>query len=178
MALGSSLLEVEGLKKLMSESYVQILPQQSGDGSEDDGGYTRGVREMTRLGGGAAASPSPPGSPLAQPLLEKTGDDGYRRRPEGYLFPNWWFVCMAAPSILPGIFSTAFQSIVWPVAVANMAGFSDKAFVFAACGQVAMVMLAKIQTLTPWKVVKKIAIMLLSIHKIQITPLSANNAVH
>ena len=56
MALGSSLLEVEGLKKLMSESYVQILPQQSGDGSEDDGGYTRGVREMTRLGGDAAAS--------------------------------------------------------------------------------------------------------------------------
>lgn len=140
VALGSSLLEVEGLKKLMSESYVQILPQQSGDGSEDDGGYTRGVREMTRLGGDAAASPSPPGSPLAQPLLEKSGDDGYRRRPEGYLFPNWWFVCMAAPSILPGIFSTAFQSIVWPVAVANMAGFSDKAFVFAACGQVAMIM--------------------------------------
>jgi len=124
VALGSSLLDVEELKKQMS-----------------DAGHPDGEREMTRVSDGTAASffASAPGS-VRQPLLSSGAKGGYQRRPEGYRFPAWWFVCMAAPSILPGIFSTAFQSIVWPVAVANMAGFSNKAFVFAACGQVAMVM--------------------------------------
>jgi hypothetical protein len=67
-------------------------------------------------------------------------DDGYRPRPAGYRYPTWWFVVMAAPTILPGLFQTAFSQIVWPAAIASMAGFNEKAFVFAACGQVAMVM--------------------------------------
>jgi MFS family permease len=39
-----------------------------------------------------------------------------------------------------GVFLTAFQSVVWPAAIADLAGFDNKAFVFAACGQVAVVM--------------------------------------
>ena len=64
----------------------------------------------------------------------------YRRRDPGYRFPNWWFVVMAAPNILPGIIGTAFNGIVWPAAIAHLAGYKDKTIVFAACGQIATVM--------------------------------------
>ena len=43
--LGASLVEVEGLKQLLSEGFVQILPQARDDNSPeiDDGGYSRSV---------------------------------------------------------------------------------------------------------------------------------------
>jgi MFS family permease len=63
-----------------------------------------------------------------------------RRRPDSYRFPRWWFVVMALPNILPGLVGTAFGSIVWPLAVAKLAGFQDKALVFALCAQVGVVM--------------------------------------
>ena len=70
-----------------------------------------------------------------QPLLA-----AQQRRPDSYLFPRWWFVVMALPNILPGLVGTAFGSIVWPLAVAKLAGFQDKALVFALCAQVGVVM--------------------------------------
>jgi hypothetical protein len=57
-----------------------------------------------------------------------------------YRFPSWWFAVLAAPNVLPALFGTPFQSIVWPLAIADLAGYSNKQLLFAATGQVAMVM--------------------------------------
>jgi Na+/melibiose symporter-like transporter len=57
-----------------------------------------------------------------------------------YVFPAWWFAVLAAPNVLPALFGTPFQSIVWPLAIADLAGYSDKQFLFAAVNQVAMIM--------------------------------------
>eukprot|EP01043_Picozoa_sp_COSAG02_P069340 COSAG02_NODE_11840_length_1643_cov_20.665901_2_plen_364_part_01 len=47
--LGASLMEVEGLKQLLSEGFVQILPQSVEEAGDEDGGYTRTVLERNRL---------------------------------------------------------------------------------------------------------------------------------
>lgn len=54
--LGASLMEVEGLKQLLSEGFVQILPQSPDEAADEDGGYTRTVLERNRLRATAGAS--------------------------------------------------------------------------------------------------------------------------
>ena len=141
--LGASLLEVEGLKKLMTEGYVQILPQAPGLQEDDDGGYTRRVRDMTTLRNNGVRSRDSDKSNSGSGELEQSLIDAHRARPyrrhHGYTFPQWWFFVISAPSIFPAIFLTAFQTVVWPAAVAKLAGFENKAFIFAACSQVAVV---------------------------------------
>eukprot|EP01049_Picozoa_sp_SAG25_P009715 SAG25_NODE_989_length_4394_cov_2.452386_4_plen_342_part_00 len=63
----------------------------------------------------------------------------YRRRPDDYMFPTWWFAVVTAPSVMPALFGTAFGSIVWPSAIGAMAGVENKAFIFAVCNQVGTV---------------------------------------
>eukprot|EP01043_Picozoa_sp_COSAG02_P037575 COSAG02_NODE_2831_length_7935_cov_5.630296_3_plen_628_part_00 len=46
---------------------------------------------------------------------------------DGYEFPTWWFVVIASIQIPNQLFSTSLWSIVWPVAIANMFGYSNKA---------------------------------------------------
>lgn len=123
---------------------MQILPQAPGSTADDDGGYTRRVREMTTLSndilgtrGGDSGSTRSGG--LEEGLVVDDRVHQPYRRQHGYLFPQWWFIVIAAPSIFPAIFLTAFQTVVWPAAVAKLAGFENKAFVFAACSQVAVV---------------------------------------
>ena len=43
---------------------------------------------------------------------------------------------LAAPNVLPALFGMPFQSIVWPLAIANLAGYQNKQFLFAAVNQV------------------------------------------
>ncbi len=119
---------------------MQILPQAPGSEADDDGGYTRRVREMTTLSNGSRDGDNgTTGSrELEEGLIVDARIQPYRRH-HGYLFPRWWFWVIAAPSILPAVFMTAFQTVVWPAAVAKLAGFENKAFVFAACSQVAVV---------------------------------------
>lgn len=121
----------------MTEGYVQILPQAPDSKADDDGGYTRRVREMTTLSNSVRSKGSGENEELNQHLIESDCVQPYRRG-QGYLFPQWWFFVIAAPSILPAIFLTAFQTVVWPAAVAKFAGFENKAFVFAACSQIAV----------------------------------------
>jgi hypothetical protein len=47
--LGESLMEVEGLKQLLAEGFVQILPQSFDETPDEDGGYARTVLERNRL---------------------------------------------------------------------------------------------------------------------------------
>eukprot|EP01043_Picozoa_sp_COSAG02_P045124 COSAG02_NODE_4096_length_5787_cov_2.405767_1_plen_346_part_00 len=54
--LGASLMEVEGLKQLLSEGFVQILPQSLEQVGDEDGGYTRNVLERNRLRAAAEAT--------------------------------------------------------------------------------------------------------------------------
>lgn len=56
--LGASLMEVEGLKQLLSEGFVQILPQSLEEVGDEDGGYTRAVLERNRLRAAAGATAS------------------------------------------------------------------------------------------------------------------------
>lgn len=45
----------------------------------------------------------------------------------GYEFPTWWFVVIATIQIPNQLFATSLWSIVWPVAIANMFGYANKA---------------------------------------------------
>jgi hypothetical protein len=116
--------EVEGLKQLMTEGYVQILPQAPGSRADDDGGYTRRVREMTTLsnsssrldgGGDEDDTAGYSGEGPEEGLTPGGGGGGqgrvaYRRR-HGYLFPQWWFLVIAAPSVLPGANNASFSQL-------------------------------------------------------------------
>ena len=63
-----------------------------------------------------------------------------RRRPDNYRFPTWWFVVLSLPYFMPMLIGTAFVTVVWPVAIGRMAGYRDKALMYAAVGQVGNVL--------------------------------------
>ena len=46
---------------------------------------------------------------------------------EEYEFPTWWFVVIASINVPNQLFATCLWSIVWPVAIANMFGYANKA---------------------------------------------------
>jgi MFS family permease len=80
--LGASLMEVEGLKQLLSEGFVQILPQtksrDEAEAADEDGGYSRNVLERNRLraAAAAAAGANADGSGGRSPLEREAKRDG------------------------------------------------------------------------------------------------------
>ena len=80
--LGASLMEVEGLKQLLSEGFVQILPQtksrDEAEAADEDGGYSRNVLERNRLraAAAAAAGANVDGSVGRSPLEREAKRDG------------------------------------------------------------------------------------------------------
>ena len=100
--LGASLMEVEGLKQLLSEGFVQILPQSPDEVSTDeDGGYAREVLERNRL---TATGLAPPPAAASGGEINRTGDTPAAAPPTAAsvaavaasavkpprLMPMWW----------------------------------------------------------------------------------------
>ena len=55
-------------------------------------------------------------------------------------FPWWWFTVITLPMVPYELFSATLWAFVWPAVVAKFAGYSSKAVVLAASGQVAEVL--------------------------------------
>ena len=125
LELGASLQEVQGLNRLMSEGFVQILGQENYIGAEGaGGGYSQAVVEgksPVRPSGGAAAKGGDDPAALAAP--------GPLRRPAR--MPWWWLTWQMSWWLVQFATFNLLMNILVPFRVIELVGEASKAHYLA-----------------------------------------------
>lgn len=135
--LGASLMEVEGLKQLLSEGFVEILPQHPAEATDRDGGYTRSVLGRSRL---RAASGATMGDKDVTPQIANSGVPLKGSPPVPLRMPIWWLCWQQFFWFTQFLTFNLLLNILLPFRVVDLLGeaaTNNKAFYLALMNTVA-----------------------------------------